>query len=302
MSHTMILFVVSLLASTFAFASPEADAIKKMQGCYKVNFDFVETEKTDPNYPISSKPYSEYGYEWIEVDMDSQDEIHLQHVLVTPHGPLKHWRQEWKKSPEKMMSYKGDNYWETGMVAKPTENLWLQRVLQVDDSPRYECAAVWNITAEDASWYCKAWSPLPRREFSQRSDYNVLDRGNFVVVGTNGWIHHQYNDKVSVVKGESKILAKEKGANTYTKISDETCAPAKKWWSENKKVWNDIQAMWRHLVDHHPNLKLKSKVDDKTLWMHLFELADVYAQKTSYDSKELKKEVKAVIYKFMEKV
>src|SRR5690606_32808183 len=131
--------------------------------------------------------------------------------------PMKHWRQEWKVDPSKMMSFKGNNYWETEAI-EGGKNVWLQRAYQVDESPRYECAATWELSSDHAAWGCKAWSPLPRREFSKRSDYNVLDRGNFVVVNNSGWAHHQRNDKVSVKGTSAQIIAREVGVNTYEKI------------------------------------------------------------------------------------
>lgn len=296
----MIQIIAALLLASSAYASPETDAIKAQAGCYNVDFKFEETQKMDPNYPISSKPYHEWGTEYVEVDFESEDEIHLQHVLITPHGPLKHWRQEWKRNPSKVLAFKGDNTWESNAVAKPTEELWLQRVYQVDDSPRYECAAPWKISEQDAVWSCKTWSPLPRREFSQRSDYNILDRGNFVGVDSKGWTHFQYNDKIIYKDNQCTMIAKEKGANTYTKIDSATCESAQKWWKENKAVWHDIQTVWREIYETKSNIKLKAKVDDKVLWMHLFELADSYGKETSYDSKALQKDAYAIIQKFME--
>ncbi len=296
----MISFITALLLVLNVHASPETDAIKAQSGCYKVDFNFEETEKTDPNYPISSKPYHEWGIEWVELDYSSENEVHLQHILVTPQGPLKHWRQEWQRNPTQIMSFVGNNTWTTGPISKPIENLWLQKVYQVDDSPRYECAAPWNISAENSSWYCKAWSPLPRREFSQRNDYNILDRGNFVVLNTKGWVHHQRNEKVLTTPEKTEIIAKEKGANKYEKIDDSECAAAKTYWKENKQIWHDIQATWKDIYAHHPDLKLKAQIDGKVLWMHLFELADAYAKKTEYVSKVLQKEAHDVIHNFMD--
>ncbi len=294
----MIQIIFATLLSVAVHASPESEAIKAQTGCYRVDFKFEETEKTDPDYPFSSKPYHEWGTEWIEVDFESESEIHLQHVLLTPHGPLKHWRQEWVKNPTSMYSFKGSNSW-VKVAANSSQDSWLQRVYQVDDSPRYECAAPWVIGNSEAAWHCKTWSPLPRREFSVRDDYNILDRGNVVVVNSKGWIHHQFNDKVVYKNGNTPaIVAKEKGANTYSKLDDSVCTDAKVWWAENKAVWNDIQAVWKEVYAVNAELKLQSKVDGKVLWMHLFELADKYALK-NYDPKLLKNETKEIINKFI---
>lgn len=294
----MVQIIMALLLSVNVYASPEKDAIKAQTGCYRVDFKFEETEKVDPDYPISSEPYHEWGTEWIEVDYESETEVHLQHVLLTPHGPLKHWRQEWVKNPLRWYSFKGNNTWVAGGYSKPVEDAWLQRVYQVDDSPRYECAASWVVTEKEAAWHCKTWSPLPRREFSKRSDYNILDRGNVVVVNSEGWTHHQFNDKILFKNDKATLIAREEGANTYTRLDDSICLEAKKWWAENKSVWNDIQAVWKEIYSSYDTLKLKASVDEKVLWMHLFELADRYALKT-YDPKALRSETREVINKFI---
>jgi len=50
---------------------------------------------------------------------------------------------------------------------------------------------------------------LPRREYSKRSDYNVMMRGNHVEITDEGWLHEQDNEKVI----RDKDLALEKAVN-----------------------------------------------------------------------------------------
>lgn len=73
-------------------------------------------------------------------------------------------------------------------------------------------------------------------------------------------------------------MRKEKGMDTYLKVDDSKCLVAKNWWGQNKKIWHEIQAMWKHVQGHHPEFTLKGPIDGKTLWMRLFELAEIAAQ------------------------
>ena len=56
------------------------------------------------------------------------------------------------------------------LAAKGT---WTQKVFQVDDSPRYEGYATWVHVDGRHYWDSQTDGPLPRREYSKRSDYNV---------------------------------------------------------------------------------------------------------------------------------
>jgi hypothetical protein len=75
----------------------DAEAIKKMCGCYEVTFDFAETFEysDDPNY-VRSEVKHDRGLEWVELVENEENKIVLQHLLIV--GPpqkqsiVKHWR------------------------------------------------------------------------------------------------------------------------------------------------------------------------------------------------------------------
>lgn len=307
--------VLGLMPSSIAGASPLA--IQKMAGCFEVTFEFAETFLADSQYAIRSKPYVERGLEWVEVDTTSvAGEIGLQHILVTPQGPLKHWRQEWALNPQSRLQFLGTqngvSSWKTLPISTAAgsgrADLWLQRVGQVDDSPRYECAAQWVFsgdasTADEVSgpyWECIADSPLPRREFTQRSDYQILRRRNRHALTDWGWVHEQDNTKVALREGKRIRIADEKGINTYRRVDEARCATARLWWAEQKSVWHVIQAQWMHIRSHHPELNLKGALAGKTLWMALFELAEKHQQESRasgiLDEKRLSKEAHDLIH------
>lgn len=300
---SLVLMTIFTLLSVSTYAnnlSSDIDAIQKMAGCYEVRFSFVETIKFNPDSP-ASEPYQEWGLEYVTVDKLTSTEVHLQHILLTPHGPLKHWRQEWIYSPTEVLEYKGDNLWNK-IFNKGSVGAWSQYVTQVDDSPRYACIANWVHSTDGSYWECTTNTPLPRREFSKRSDYNILTRRNRHIITKWGWEHEQNNEKrlkTNIESNSSTIVAKEIGSNTYRKVDDSKCLEANIWWLDNKKIWNEIQAVWAEMIQNNEKIHLKSSVDNKTLWMSLFDLADMYAKKSEYSPLELKKDVQAVIQMYM---
>jgi hypothetical protein len=270
--------------------------LKSQAGCFEVNFDFKETQTLIAgNQP--SPEYHAKGLEYVLLDQDEPGHLIFQHVLVTPMGPQKHWRQEWVYEGTETLTFQGTRHWLTEKVADPTGK-WVQKVYQVDDSPRYECSAAWNTQTQ--SWDCEAPSPLPRREFTVRSDYEVLMRGNHVAITADGWIHGQKNKKVSLATQPSTVLAIEEGANTYTRTDMSRCQAAIDWWATNGATWKVIQDMWLHIRGHHKELKLKAKVNDKLLWERLFEEAELATVSATFATPEFQKKVHDVIHEYFE--
>ena len=103
---------------------------------------------------------------------------------------------------------------------KDVKGQWTQKVYQVDDSPRYEGSASWIHRDGKSYWENTTPAPLPRREFSKRSDYNVTMRGNRHEITSDGWVHDQDNKKIQKEDDSQFVLAHEKGYSTYTKVPD----------------------------------------------------------------------------------
>ena len=61
-------------------------------------------------------------------------------------------------------------------------------------------------------------APLPRRERTIRSDYNVLNRGNRHEIREIGWVHDQNNKKIVRSENKDLVIAMEKGYNTYKEL------------------------------------------------------------------------------------
>ncbi|MEL7122153.1 MAG: DUF6607 family protein [Bacteroidota bacterium] len=306
MKQTQILFLVLIVFSTVAFGQSkkakmqmDQKAIKSMCGCYDIKFNFAETfnYSEDPEY-MPSKTYLTGGLEWAQLVVDENDEIVIQHLLVMEHEGqshvIKHWRQDWKYENTDFYMFDHDNKWKyVNMPKADVKGQWTQKVYQVDDSPRYEGSASWVHVDGKSYWENTTDAPLPRREYTKRSDYNVTIRGNRHEITPTGWIHDQDNGKVMREEGkEDFLLAQEKGINTYTKVADSKCQAAIDWWKENGTMWNEVRANWDNVFAQKKNLKLKSKVDGKRLYQHLFSMEPASTKET---------EIKEVITSFVER-
>ena len=257
--------------------SKDREAIKKMCGCFDVTFNFAETfnYSEDKNYKPSDVKLSK-GLEWAELVTDSKDKISIQHLLIV--GPkqhqsiVKHWRQDWLYQNTDFYVYNEDNNWK--YVSKPRSEVkkqWTQKVFQVDDSPRYEGSGSWVHVDGKSYWENITTAPLPRREFSKRSDYNVTLRGNRHEITDFGWVHDQDNKKmIRKDNVEDFILAEEKGYNTYVRVPDERCLKAQQWWAENKSEWELVRSKWNTVFAAKKDLQLRKSVDKKPLFRFLF--------------------------------
>lgn len=246
-------------------------AIKSMLGCYDVEFKYTETFAPEVDYE-QAYDYTSAAFEWAELVEETEDKIVIQHLLIINDSTIiKHWRQDWIFEAESEFRYNKDNEWVFEPLDKKTNaGKWTQSVYQVDDSPRYSGTATWSHVDSKSTWYNKTDSPLPRREYSKRSDYNVMKRGNRVQITDYGWLHEQDNDKVIRTDTSDVLLVQEKGYNTYKKKTDEDCIAAKTYWNEHKEMWTDVRDVWGDVFNHTTELELQDKVKGKKLYEHLF--------------------------------
>ncbi|WP_028283969.1 DUF6607 family protein [Olleya marilimosa] len=282
MKHLTILSIIFLVFTVTINAQnkkkQDQEAIKSMCGCYEVTFNFAETFNfsQDSLYKPSETKVDK-GLEWAQLVEDSDNKISIQHLLQvgSPESPyiVKHWRQDWLFENTDFYMYNGDNKWT--YVSKPkkeVKNQWTQKVYQVDDSPRYEGSATWVHVDGKSFWENTTTAPLPRREYTKRSDYNITLRGNRHEITNTGWVHDQDNDKVLREEGKEDVtLAKEKGYNTYVKVDDSKCQAAQDWWKANSAKWVKVRTKWESVFARHQDLALQVKVDNKVLYKYLFD-------------------------------
>lgn len=274
-----LILVTAFTANSYSQDKKAEDikAIKSMCGCYEVKFNFAETfkySKDTVNYK-PSKVKQDYGLEWVELVENQSNKIVMQHLLIVGDDAIvKHWRQDWLYENTDLYEFFKDRTWNfKKLTPKQVKGQWTQKVYQVDDSPRYEGTATWVHYDGRHFWENTTDAPLPRREHTIREDYNVLKRTNVHEITPFGWIHDQDNDKiVRTDKGESTLLAQEKGHDVYTKVDDSKCITAQKWWATNHKLWKIVRDKWATVYGNNKNLSLEKAVDKQPLFMKLFDL------------------------------
>lgn len=274
---------LAILISTTANAQlskkqQDRDAIKNMCGCYEVTFHFAETfnySKDSLYKPSETK--IEKGLEWAQLVTDEENKIQIQHLLQVgnPAAPMvvKHWRQDWLFENTDLYTYNADNEWTFKKVpAAAVKGQWTQKVYQVDDSPRYEGSATWVHVDGKSYWENTTPAPLARREYTTRSDYNLLMRGNRHEITNDGWVHDQDNAKIIRERGKDDVLlAHEKGYNTYKKVADSKCTVAAQWWKDNAGKWALVRTKWDEVYNRNKDLVLAEKVSNKPLYKFLLE-------------------------------
>ncbi|MDG1804751.1 DUF6607 family protein [Flavicella sp.] len=272
---TVLLAGISLNAQSKK--KKDQNAIKEMCGCFEVTFNFTETfEYSKDSLYRGSEDKIATAIEWAGLVVDEKNKISIQHLLQVgnPTNPhiVKHWRQDWIYENNDFYMFNGHNEWLFDQKSnKEVHNQWTQKVYQVDDSPRYEGTATWVHVDGKSYWENTTTAPLPRREYTKRSDYNVTLRGNRHEITSYGWLHEQDNSKIIRISGKEDVeLAKEKGYNTYVRLDDSKCAAAKKWWTENGEKWEVVRNKWNQVYARNTDLNLETKVDNKALYKHLF--------------------------------
>lgn len=285
MIKTMRNLVLGLLNVAFLLTvnaqdkkTKDKNAIKDMCGCYEVSFKFAETfNYMEDSLYRPSKTYTAKGLEWAQLVTDENDKIVIQHILQVgnPSEPMivKHWRQDWIFENDELYVYNGDNNWRyEKKSSEDVKGQWTQKVFQVDDSPRYEGSASWIHVDGKSYWENTTTAPLPRREYTKRSDYNITMRGNRHEITEYGWLHDQDNQKVIREAGkEDVVIADEKGVNIYKKVDDSRCQAAQDWWKTNFDKWALVRSKWDEVYNRKQDLSLEIKVDNKVLFKHLFD-------------------------------
>jgi hypothetical protein len=140
-------------------------------------------------------------------------------------------------------------------------------------------------------WENTTDAPLPRREYTQRSDYNVTIRSNRHEITAEGWIHDQDNKKIVREDGADDILlAKEKGYNTYDRVENSKCQAGIDWWKTNEAFWSNARDVWGDIYGKGKDIELEDKVEGKHIYDVLFGMD--LATKPNEIKKELKKFIK----------
>ena len=257
------------LAENEAQSSFEQDreAILAMVGKFKVNFNFKETVALQEGYELR-KPYHEEALELVKLVEDRGKLIILQHILLADDGldvyVVKHWGQIWKYEDDVVIDYQGGREWKRrDLDPAAVQGTWTQLVTQTDDSPRYESWGKWVHEGNRSAWESQLTArPLPRREYSKRSDYQILRAINRHVITPSGWVHEQENRKW--VKGENIYLCHERGLNTYERCEADF-TQAEEQWAKTEDFWHDVRKAWAGVIAENEVVRYADEVDGKSL-------------------------------------
>ncbi len=294
-----LIAIVAAAGILHAQSSQDKQAINKLCGCFDVEFKYAETFSPDTNYKYHDREEIRGGTELSLPIEISDKKISIQHLLVISEDVIvKHWREEWTYENPEIWVYKGDRTWiKEKLSPEQVKGKWTQTVWEVSDEPRYQGYSQFVNLDGKLIWQNTTDAPLPRREYSVRSDYNILKRTNRLNISDSGYIHEQDNEKIIRKEGKDKLLVQEKGINSYKRIEDKKCDPAKAYWKKNKAFWAKVRKAWDDYISTQTVISLKSKVDGKPLHTYLYALAKDYADKEISES-EIDEKIKTEIAKF----
>ncbi len=277
------IFLAASLLSSFISMAQQQNGKKNVDalcGCFSVEFKYAETFAPDPNYKYHEREYIDGGTELSLPIEESDKKIVIQHLLViTDSIIVKHWREEWTYENPELWVYQGNKTWKKTML-KPEEvkGKWTQTVWEVSDEPRYQGFSQFINLDGKTIWQSTTDAPLPRREYSVRDDYNILNRTNRLNITDSGYIHEQENKKIIRSNGTvDKLLVEEKGINSYKRLNPAACNAAKVYWEKNKDYWQKVRTVWSNYIKNTNTVHLQTKIEGKLLHEYLMVLAKDYA-------------------------
>ncbi len=292
-------------------------AILSMQGGYRATFDFIETVGFTKNYEAKA-PYQSWGTEYIYLVEDRGDFISLQHILVmriimedgsvSEPFVMKHWRQDWQYEDTDLHQYQGHNVWSRKVVDKEiSRGKWSQAVFQVDDSPRYEALGEWSHSGKISIWTShQTRRPLPRREFSVRSDYHLLEGVNRLTINFNGWVQEEDNlkkvlDRDEKVENEAPYLAREAGIARYELIKNYDFSAGDEYWKKTSQFWSFVRSYWKQILGSTEKFEILASYEDRKLYQNMFRLADE-AAKGLHSTEKLKTLIATELTRFVQAI
>ena len=261
-------------------------AILAMLGNYEVKFNFDETVILKPGYERKA-PKRSMAFEHVLLIEDTGKRISLQHILVMGAGTItKHWRQDWVYETPEHWVYVGDQRFEQRTREAATiPGTWTQLVYEVNDAPRYSGNGKWNHKYGVSTWTSdRSWRPLPRREYTTREDYQLINGENRHTIAPQGWAHEQDNTKViRPANGMDVVLVREFGFNEYRRIEGFDFAPAAAYWKSTAGYWADIRARWDKAFAKDGSISLSIRTGDESFNKAILETADAYAKDPRLD-------------------
>jgi hypothetical protein len=270
--------------ATEAKSSPSASsrerdhaAILKLAGPTEVEFKFVETVALKQGYKLH-KPHESGAQELIVVVSDEPNRVEMQHLLLAGDHVVKHWREVWSYEPKQVREFVGFRTWTMRTLSEAErKGAWAQEVFEVSDEPRYTAIGRWDHSRGAPLWESnQSWRPLPRREYTERSDYDVVLTDYRIQLTPTGFVHEQDTLKLDLPEsgpGEGEVLVRETGLCPYDTVAAADLEACQKYWDKTGAYWADVRAVWDEVLAKHPTITLRDKVDDQPMFSPLFKLA-----------------------------
>jgi len=232
-------------------------AVQGMAGCYLVDYSYVEVESLKAGYARDARVYDvnrdKSAKEWITAESLSPHRIRLQRVLlltdlgggIRDGSLIKHQSEDWEYDAPFLYEFVGPRSWQVRDL-KATPGLWTRRVTNLDDGPRYQCAARWSEDTAYPEWSCSSYAPIPGRETRdmRRSDYDTLDRTTRIVAYGQSWLERQDNVKTIHRDGVRSLLAREVGKNWSIRLPESECAAARAFAGPRQAFWDLVREVW----------------------------------------------------------
>jgi hypothetical protein len=278
-----------------AQVAQEKEWIKEQCGCFEVTFDYQEVFPQQSGYTIQAPYHASAAAEWVFVVEEGPKHVIIQHLLVVADTMVvKHWRQDWHYEKEWLTRFDAPMDWKKESYAKRNvKGTWTQTVYQVDDSPRYAGVGRWVPTPQGAFWEATSDAPLPRREYTKRSDYNVMVRRNRHEIHAAGWVHEQDNLKVKRHMGDT-VLVGEKGYNRYTQQSHDPCEVARAWWTQHGAFWNVVRTTWDRYLQANPWI---NEAPGTPFYKEIAAVEQKFSNQPNINDSQLRSEIEQVIQK-----
>lgn len=280
----------------------DRETLKKLCGCFEVEFKYKETFGYAKNYKVTDK-YINEALEWVSYEEQSDGSVSMQHILVIDSTTLiKHWREDWVFEGTEYFDYEKTYVWNKIKEDKNNaKNKWLQKVYQVDDRVQYAGIASFVYFDNKILWQSQVDAPLPRREYTKRTDYNVMNRLNRLYISDKGYMHEQDNFKI--YRNDNNVdtlISEEKGWNNYVKVEESKCQAAIDWWNKNKIFWQDVRSIWNEILKDKTRLDMHWEIDGKQLYEVLFKLNVALVNNSKqYNSLKAKEEIKNIITEYI---
>ncbi len=253
----------------------QTQLLQGMAGCYLVDYNYHETESLKEGYTVDSRVYDpnrvilgsdgEKGrsvQEWIEWIPKSEREFRLQHYLFQtssngqPEGMLRHQAEDWVYEASHWYDFENLAWWKWKAVDS-SQGTWLRKITHLDDGPRYQCSAAWDMSREYPVWSCNNFAPIPGRETRdmKRKDYQALDRTTTLVAYKDSWLERQVNIKTIVDKEGRTPLAREIGKNWYIRVDDKKCSAIKNWVAPRREFWSILMGVWEGIYEENKDIR-----------------------------------------------